>query len=357
MIVLLFQDFDHYHKRMKKYIQYLLAFSLVFIFNASPVAANTCDIPYLYENVKTTGILNYKVIFVKYTDSPEYLKGSPKSFYNKADFKEAEQYFKTSSGGKAKLKFDPVMQWFTLPKTFSSYSVLGFDPDWKQKEDSFVLDAFAIVDPLVDFSGSDGVIFVSDTSKGRKVLAYNLFVNMDGRKLGSVAFNEGGAYQLAHEVLHNFGLRDLYRHGGFTLRGLQNHPVKHYSIMGQYFNGANPLAYEKYLLKWLPQKSTTCHAGGTRTYKMTALDKKSGTQLIVVPISQSEVLTVEYRRGQGVDKYLDAEGIFISHINSDIFGGQLPIKLLNKSKPIKKGKFSFQGINIEVNGTTVTLKS
>lgn len=342
---------------MKRILAGILASFMIFIVLANSASANSCEIPFLYENVKTTGNFKYKVIFLKYLDSPTYLKGSPKTYFNKQDFKEAETYFSKASENRARIKFEPVMQWFTMPKNFSEYSALGFDPNWQTKEESFLLDAYSLVDPVVDFSDSDGTIFISDRSRGRSVLAYAKFIAVDGKKLGTVAFNEGGGYQLTHEILHNLGLRDLYRHGGFTSNNNANHPVKHYSIMGKYYNGTNPLAYEKFLLGWLSQKSVKCQVAGMQSYNLSPLDKKGGTKLIVVPISASEVLTVEYRRSQGVDKYIDIEGVLVSHINSDIPSGQLPIRLLNKSKPLKKGKVVFNNISVEVNGSRVTIRS
>jgi hypothetical protein len=71
--------------------------------------------------------------------------------------------------------------------------------------------------------------------------------------------------------------------------------------------------------------------------------------MIAVPISSSEVLVVENRTKEGIDKMIPNPGIIAYVVDSSIEGGKNPIKVLNNMKPIKLGSYLiYNNVKIEV---------
>jgi M6 family metalloprotease-like protein len=327
----------------------LISLTLLFSMISIPAHADSCTRPFLRDvadQTKKTGTINVQIIFIKFNESPKKSKSWIKDWVGSSNFIEMNNYIKETSYGKAKLKFTVNNKWINIPNESWKYDIYT-----EQTENAFRDDIIKFADPVVDFSKTDVIWAVTDRDvKGSGGMAFRNAVVVDGKKMVMFWYTEFDPYLAVSEVLHGLGLRDLYStvsifgpDGGMT----------QFSIMGQYNGGTNLLGYEKYALGWLSAKDYVCQESGSKTYKLSSLDSK-GMKLILVPINAQEMLAIEYRKKEKRDRYLGSSGILVYHINNSLFN-------TDKGSPINpiyfgnKKNLTFQGINIDIKKTSVTV--
>ncbi len=341
---------------MKKVLRYSLVLSvLISIFSQSQAQASSCDIPFREPGISSTGTKTFKVLFVKFPDSQKFSKNYISEQTSMLGLDEIKTYFKDSSYGKLKIKFDVHKKFITLPDNSYSYELWNLTngpANWREIEQRFHQTALASADPTVDFSKSDGVLFIPDPFlAGGPRIALRDPASADGKSLYSVVYDGSDTNQMIHEMLHNFGLLDLYnRQAGFNS---PDQKVEQFSIMSQYFGGTNPLGFEKYQLNWLTEKDVICHNSGTIKVKLNALTENKGNRLVLIPLASDELIGVEYRKSEKVDRYLGNNGILIYNIKSNRWPNLVEVQ--NGVKPIKKGTKNYFGINFSVKGNEVTI--
>ncbi len=316
-----------------------------------PAHANSCIRPYLLptsDQTKRTGTINVQVLFVKFADSGKKSKDYLEKHLSQVDVTEMNNYIKETSQGKAKLKFVLEKSWINLPNNSYDYGSQGSMTE--EQENAYRDAIYNSANPKVDFSKVDAIWAIPDPQMSQYYTAFRNPLIADGKKMMMVMYNEWNPYLSVSEILHTLGLRDLYSttsiygpDGGMT----------QFSIMGQYNGGTNLLGYEKYALGWLSAKDYVCQESGSKTYKLSSLDSK-GMKLILVPINAQEMLAIEYRKKEKRDRYLGGSGILVYHINNSLFN-------TNQGSPINpiyfgnKKKINFQGINIDIKKTSVTV--
>lgn len=306
----------------------LVPIVMVLSFLSAPSYATGCDIPFKLAGIDYKKTLSYNVIVVKTADAN---KVSAKYEIGTTDFKEVEKYIKTQSKGKTKIKFTFQYKVFSLPGTIDSYPIgMPGIENWAEAEKNFLTDSISASDPFVDYSKSDGVIIIPDSNFFSLAVAFDQPVVADGKSLYAVAFNMGSPYSLAHEIMHNLGLRDLYLHEG-------GYPVEGYSLMSMAFAGGPLLEYEKHLLGWMPEKDKICHISGTLETSLSSDSKR----LIMVPLSPTELLAIQPLGSR----------VLIYSINSSIPNGYGPISILSNLKSNKS--FTYKSITIKNMGKKV----
>jgi M6 family metalloprotease-like protein len=306
----------------------LVPIALALSFLSAPSHAAGCDIPFKLAGIDYKKTLSYKVIVVKTADAN---KVSAKYEIGTTDFKEVEKYIKTESKGKTKIKFSFESKVFTLPGTVASYPIgMPGIENWEEAERRFLSDAISASDPSVNYSKSDGVIIIPDSTFFSLALAFDQPITADGKNLYAVAFNMGSPYSLAHEIMHNLGLRDLYLHDG-------GYPVEGYSLMSMAFAGGPLLQYEKHLLGWISEKDKICHISGTLETPLSSDSKR----LIMVPLSPIELLAIQPLGSR----------VLIYSINSSIPNGYGPISIISNLKSNKS--FTYKSITIKHMGKKV----
>lgn len=333
----------------------LIFFTLSFL-NIAPTQANNsaCSIPFKDQTNKTTGNITYNILFVKYPDSPKYPKNYIKEQTQGLALNTVKDYFKGASQGKVKIKFVVHNKFISLPENSYVYEMWNMqgNPKWRELEQRFHRDVIASADPSVDFSKSNGTLIVSDPNlTGGPRIAFRDPVSADGRNLYSVFYDGADPNQMIHEILHTFGLQDLYnRESGFNG---PDQKVNQFSIMSQYFGGTNALGFEKYQLNWITDKEVICHTGGTLKVKLSSLDSKGGKKLVLIPVGTNELVGVEYRKAEKVDKYLGTSGVLIYNIKSDRWPNFIEVQ--NGVNVVKKGTKNYYGIEFKVNKDEVTI--
>ena len=302
------------------------------------------------------GTLNFKVLFAKSAGSTVANEKSAQDLYKNLQPEIVSSFYNQVSNGSVKnIQFEPYYSWIEFDKLESLQDARGTDQSRVESEwRTFVSKTLETADSQIDFAKSDGVIIILDPNSSYLSQAYALFDEhtVDGKKISSVALlgrsyvrvGLRSPYLVSHELGHLFGLPDLYSFQDST------DTVDYFSIMNKAaVGGIGYFGWEKYILGWLDDPQVICHKTGEVVRNLVPLTKTSGLKMIAVPISSSEVLVVENRTKEGIDKMIPNPGIIAYVVDSSIDGGKNPIKVLNNMKPIKLGSYLiYNNIKIEV---------
>jgi len=302
------------------------------------------------------GTLNFKVLFAKSSGSTVANEKSAQDLYKKLQPEIVSSFYnQVSNGSVQKIQFEPYYSWIEFDKLESLKDAAGdeiklVEAEWR----TFVSKTLETAEPQIDFTKSDGVMIILDPNSSYLRLGYGLAdeYTVDGKKLSSVvllgrAYVQVGLrspYLVIHELGHLFGLPDLYSFQDST------DTADYFSIMNKAtVGGIGYFGWEKYILGWLDDPQVICHKTGEVVRNLVPLTKTSGLKMIAVPISSSEVLVVENRTKEGIDKMIPNPGIIAYVVDSSIEGGKNPIKVLNNMKPIKLGSYLiYNNVKIEV---------
>jgi M6 family metalloprotease-like protein len=348
--------------------------SLFFIFfqlNFSNADSNLCKIennklwtklphglgfPRPENRLPNKGTLNFKVLFTKSSGSTVANEKSAEDLYKKLQPEIVSSFYnQVSNDSVKKIQFEPHYSWIEFDKLESLQDAAGADISRVESEwRTFVSKTLETADSQIDFAKSDGVIIILDPNSSYLRLGYGLTDEhiVDGKKISNVvilgrAFVQVGLrspYLVSHELGHLFGLPDLYSFQDST------DTVDYFSIMNKAaVGGIGYFGWERFILGWLDDPQIICHKAGEVVGNLVPLTKKNGLKIITVPISTSEVLVVENRTKEGIDKMIPNPGIIAYVVDSSIEGGKNPIKVLNNKKPIKIGSYLiYNNVKIEV---------
>jgi len=302
------------------------------------------------------GTLNFKVLFAKSSGSTVANEKSAEDLYKKLQPEIVSSFYnQVSNGSVQKIQFEPYYSWIEFDKLESLKDAAGdeiklAEAEWR----TFVSKTLETAEPQIDFTKSDGVMIILDPNSSYLRIAYGLTDEhiVDGKKISNVvmlgrAYVQVGLrspYLVIHELGHLFGLPDLYSFQDST------DTADYFSIMNKAaVGGIGYFGWEKYILGWLDDPQMICHKAGEVAGNLVPLTKANGLKMIVIPISSSEVLVVENRTKEGIDKMIPNPGIIAYVVDSSIEGGKNPIKVLNNKKPIKIGSsFVYNNVKIEV---------
>ena len=302
------------------------------------------------------GTLNFKVLFAKSAGSTAANEKSAQDLYKKLQPEIVSSFYNQVSNGSVKnIQFEPYYSWIEFDKLESLQDARGTDQSRVESEwRTFVSKTLETADSQIDFAKSDGVIIILDPNSSYLSQSYALTDEhtVDGKKISSVAIlgrsyvrvGLRSPYLVSHELGHLFGLPDLYSFQDST------DTVDYFSIMNKAaVGGIGYFGWERFILGWLDDPQIICHKAGEVAGNLVPLTKANGLKMIAVPISSSQVLVVENRTKEGIDKMIPNPGIIAYVVDSSIEGGKNPIKVLNNKKPIKIGSsFVYNNVKIEV---------
>jgi M6 family metalloprotease-like protein len=356
----------------------LSLFVMLFQLNFSNADSNLCKIennklwtkpvhglgfPRPENRLPNKGTLNFKVLFAKSSGSTIANEKSAQDLYKKLQPEVVSSFYnQVSNDSVTKIQFEPHYSWIEFDKLESLQDAAGADISRVESEwRTFVSKTLETADSQIDFTKSDGVIIILDPNSSYLRLGYGLAdeYTVDGKEISSVmilgrAYVQVGIrspYLVIHELGHLFGLPDLYSYiDAFNTNQDSTDTVAYFSVMNKAaVGGIGYFGWEKYILGWLDDPQIICHKAGEVAGNLVPLSKKSGLKMIAIPISSSEVLVVENRTKEGIDKMIPNPGIIAYVVNSSIESGKNPIKVLNNMKPIKIGSYLiYNNVKIEV---------
>lgn len=373
---------------MKKIV--LIAIATLLLSVLGPVAnaqANSCKIgtfvteqgislgfPRPALRLKNKGATKFTVLFVDFADGGGLSPAFAKSLFNNLD-PSIKRYFENASYGALKVKVEPHFTWLNLSGSSNSYissnSYTGIDNSSVRR---IFAEAVAQADPKVNFSKTDAVLLVinpyldnftyslpftpSNSSEGIVADGKNI---VNGSLIsGMINWVPNFESLMIHEILHNYGLVDLYDFG--IMGPGDDHFFGKFSPMSHAPTNAGPMGWEKYTIGWVKQNQVDCISKGSKKVQLSPISKRGGKKLAIVPISANEVLVVETRRATANDEYLPSSGVLVYSVDTSIFAGSGPVKLLNDRRPLAaKKSVTYKNVTVTHNaktgqGNTVTVK-
>lgn len=354
---------------MKRILSIGLVGVLVFLFSASSAfpGENNCKIPSTISNpqgwsvntfgfpknelsMPTSGNVKLPVVFITYPDLKKPSEKDAKYIYNLFS-KDATKYFKNLSHGKLNLVLAPNFSWLTMSKPSASYQSFG-------NSSEITREVYSLAQGLPNVSGAEGLIAVSDPATYAPGHMYGEASGKNSFALvGTANFYKYPSSDFIHELFHAFGLPDIQDF------------VADYSIMGNSHSGTELLAWEQYLLGWLSDRQVVCMSEGTKSLKLNPSAIKKGTKMVVVKISDTEVLVVESRKPLRYDNpdvnfgngpfqpRFKNDGLLAYVVNSSIGDpNEGPLRLLNNKRSIKLGK-KVRYKNVEISYVSKSPKS
>ncbi|MFJ2771394.1 M6 family metalloprotease domain-containing protein [Streptomyces sp. NPDC087300] len=284
---------------------------------------------------KSTGTVRAYTVFIDFSDAPA--EGPPQDRYAEF-FPAVADHFAASSYGKLTYESTPHLKWIRMSKPFREYGIdrgVPFEPGYSAITREIteavgddadlgsydVLNVLATpnagpdaVDKVLSVTFSGGVL---DFGKGRVPWAGSFIWS---RQTGDSAWRV-----LNHENGHAFGLPDLYGTG----QEYRRHPVGHWDVMDEDWGPTNDfMAWHKWKLGWLDEDQVGCQDRvGTREFTLSPLSAKGGVKLIAVPVSDTDVITVEARTRSGLDPAVCRPGVLISRVSTDTRSGHNPVRV------------------------------
>lgn len=211
------------------------------------------------------------------------------------------------SGGRVTVDFRTSSTWSRVSDASTSYDLArsGFGTALAQ-------DGVDAADATFNFSGLSAVFFYLPRTVQGVAEGFNQNDAANNQRLatdeGPIRFWFGaGAYfyragysvmsYWAHEILHSFGLVDLYVRGWYT-SGAQ--PFDGYDIMADQDNSLTLASWSRLLLGWVSDDQIFCIRPSALTAKeviLVPIDRAiDGHKSVMVPLSATRVLVVESRR-------------------------------------------------------------
>lgn len=260
---------------------------------------------------RLASVKNPKIMVIPFNmkEKPNYVL----SDLDKDDYKSAERDISAFSGGKASVEFifAPTLAteytkdiWATLKANqMKSFQ----DKDENLSTWGFVRALVAASDPKVDFTDIDAVILEGSPVDWGSFIGEAMMFRTDQPNgyARPIKTSEGvinnailldkhySRLTITHEVLHLFGLTDLY--------GTSTGPGK-LSIMA----GDSPalLSYEKWILGWLPDSEVQCFPElVTNTVTEIKIDPRKDSHVIILPGKFDSHIIIETSKIEGF-KYL-----------------------------------------------------
>ena len=258
-----------------------------------------------------SGTIRALIVPVDFSDVPGAGKPS-QVFFDMA--KGTHDFYLKESAGKVHFDFKVLENWQRQAFSSTSYNLGSYNGG---DSGGYYRALIRATDPIVDYSQFDVVYFLSPPTIPWKSIAYGpafptTIVTGDG-PLYSGTISGADAYSnttvkgdgwkwMSHETGHLFGLHDLYTIG-------TDNPFGAWDLMS--LNWSNNFieltAWNRYISGWLADSQIACvppgsiSASGTQL-KLDPLETDSaGTKALAIPLSDSQILVVESRKGVGLD--------------------------------------------------------
>ena len=306
-----------------------------------------------------TGTLRVAVLFVDFPDAAATYAATLEA---QMGLPYAEEYLETSSYSQLDIEFYPLHDWLRAAHSYQDYlspSAAGIPA----VAAGVVQEAIDLADPAVDFTEMDGLMVVMPSSlfgggeggaaselpgaatdegaiAGGRLPRVNTF-RLDG-------YSDSGAgswgFTAAHELLHGFGLLDLYPYpdslnnelttpgdGAWTLNEFGPMKLGFYTPAdyASTNHSGEMLSWSRWQLGWLDAQQVRCVTDGEAIVTLGPVaDPGNHAAMVAIPLSDSEVVVAESRRNVGHDSgALLPEGVLVYTVDTNLRSGELPLRV------------------------------
>lgn len=298
------------------------------------------------------GPIDVTVLFADFSDAPGDAT-STQALYDGV-IPGADAYLRTASRNRTHLRANVHQGWIRMPQPSTAYNFAGNQS--AEQHERHLAEAVAAADPAVDFSRTDVVLVFSPPGAAIPVSPTatpgerSAFATADGKRLGfgvsfgnDVYLEDGsidvpyGSHVAAHELLHTFGLPDLYRSGA---EGDAAHRlVGSWDLMGWLGPGFGLTSWHLQKLRWLSSRSVVClkrRRGQRGPRRITAtlrpVGSRGGRQAIVIPLTRRQAWVVESRQRVGLDRGICSPGVLVYKVDSGRRTGEGPFRVLRAGR-------------------------
>lgn len=310
------------------------------------------------------GTLRIAVLYVDFPDAPaQQSVGS----LHAATIPEGLRHLEKLSHGRLRVTEIHTSQWVRMPKPMTDYLDAPGISSSGDLHHAFMADAVAAADPILDFRDIDIVGVVMDKAQLRPPLGIAMIGSpdfaliadghemYDGFTLMHPLFKVHTV--VAHEILHNLGLVDLYdgsAPGGAAWPSPRNRFVGEFSIMGE-VRGHSPelFAWEQWVLGWLEDDAISCVTTGTQEVTLSAVSATTGTRMATVPLGGNRFVAIEVRAKHGLDSP-PRPGVLPYLVQPDIPTSSGPVRIPTRRdpeviQPLGVGtQWVIEGVGVEV---------
>jgi len=144
---------------------------------------------------------------------------------------------------------------------------------------------------------------------------------------------------VAHEVGHLLGLMDLWNREDST--AWQGQTAAPFSLMNTgagWGYAADLFAWEKWVLGWIPDKDVYCFSKDLNDLdvNLANLDAPQGIRLVVMPITSTKVLAIEYRKKSTLDFGIVKSGALVYTVDTTKRNFELPIRIVPSEEALQQ---------------------
>lgn len=240
-----------------------------------------------------------------------------------------------SSYGRLSIVPNVVPTWVRMPKPTDAYAfVRGLTFD---SHKAYIADAVAAAGSAIDPSKADLLVVVAPLDAPGLGVSPAFTANPgDGVVVGGRVVDNAVTVNtdfpnrqdrvLAHELLHTLGLVDLYAFDSSQALFGYTGP---YSVMGDITTPQpGPLAWERWVLRWIPDRQMACLDAGTSTVTLESVSRPgTGVKSLVVPRPDGTAVVVESRTPEGADAG-GGSGLVVYVVDPRIPTGQGPVRVV-----------------------------
>lgn len=321
-----------------------------------PETAMIVGFPRKSHNVDPIGTHKVSVVPVQFADLP----GSNSHLAeHRAQVQEFSDYYRKISGGKLVFEIDMYDAWLTMPGSQADYSVNAaeyrdsYGDRIVAMREKWMRDGVALADPVMDFTGTDIIIFVMPENQRVLEATLQAFYGGDLQYMGQS--DEGEIRNLfvigmpgtpmrmywayyAHETGHTLSIPDWYSFNFGDSDEFLNTvgPMSTFEMMSSNWGPSLTMsAWTRWLAGWLEEDQFVCFGADDfqpGSFELIDIDSEAeGLKSVMIRTSESTALIVESRREQPFDEgplSRSRNGVIVYEIDTTISHGQGALRLI-----------------------------
>jgi len=260
--------------------------------------------PAITTNLPLTGKLTIGLVPIDFSDAPGTYSPLPEAQIQMDLF---SSWIERVSGGRVTVTYRTSSVWSRVQSASTTY---GLEHSGWGK--TLAQEGVTAADSIFNFSGLSAVFFYLPRTVQGVAEGFNQNDGSNGQRItsnegdiqfwfgaGKYFYREGFSVfsYLAHEIMHSFGLVDLYVR---TWSSSDPQPMAGYDIMALQDYGQELSAWSRFLINWLSENQIYC----LRSSSLTSVDvtlvpinrTTDGYKAVMVPLTSTKILVVESRR-------------------------------------------------------------